>query len=219
MRILADLARGVRVLRFRHACVATKDGRLIDVSVTISPIRDADGPHRRRLEDRARHDPAAACRGGACATARRGCASRSSRRRSAIGNSISPGLAMQSFAAATTAVSATTSNCSAAGAMHTLLQSHTHAGRPRRRGRAAACDARARASGRLARRIPRALARRQVCTGSAPHGSLRLRDAHCAHMLRHRQRHHRSSKQAEQAAPDGRAAGGREPPDPGSQRA
>ncbi len=42
MRILADLTRGVRVPPFNTQRRA-KDGRLIDVSVTISPIRDADG--------------------------------------------------------------------------------------------------------------------------------------------------------------------------------
>jgi PAS domain S-box-containing protein len=42
MRILADLARGVRVPPFDTRRRA-KDGRLIDVSITISPIRDADG--------------------------------------------------------------------------------------------------------------------------------------------------------------------------------
>jgi PAS domain S-box-containing protein len=42
MRILADLARGQRVPAFDTVRRA-KDGRLIDVSVTISPIRDAAG--------------------------------------------------------------------------------------------------------------------------------------------------------------------------------
>ncbi len=42
MRILADLARGVKVMPF-DTVRRTKDGRAIDISVTISPIRDADG--------------------------------------------------------------------------------------------------------------------------------------------------------------------------------
>ena len=52
--ILERLRRGERVEHFETVRVA-KDGRRLDISLTISPVRDGGGPHHRRLEDRARH--------------------------------------------------------------------------------------------------------------------------------------------------------------------
>ena len=52
--ILAKLRRGERVDHFETVRVA-KDGRRLDISLTISPVRDATGTDHRRLEDRPRH--------------------------------------------------------------------------------------------------------------------------------------------------------------------
>ena len=62
--ILERLRRGERVEHFETVRVS-KDGRRIDISLTISPIRDDDGPRHRRVEDRPRHHRAEAGRGGA----------------------------------------------------------------------------------------------------------------------------------------------------------
>ena len=53
-QILARLRRGERVDHFETVRVR-KDGRQIEVSVTISPIRDSDRANHRRLQDRPRH--------------------------------------------------------------------------------------------------------------------------------------------------------------------
>ena len=50
--IIARIRDGVKVDHFQTVR-RTKDGRLVDVSLTVSPVRDAIGPGDRRLEDRA----------------------------------------------------------------------------------------------------------------------------------------------------------------------
>ena len=63
--ILARLRRGERVDHFETVRVA-KDGRRLDISLTISPVRDADGHDHRRVEGRPRHHrPEAGRRPGA----------------------------------------------------------------------------------------------------------------------------------------------------------
>ena len=78
--ILARLRRGERVEHFETVRVA-KDGRRIDISLTISPVRDARGPHHRRVEGRPRHHRAEAGREGPAARARPATGRRRRRRR------------------------------------------------------------------------------------------------------------------------------------------
>ena len=53
-KILGRIRRGEKVDHYQTRR-RRKDGTLIDVSLTVSPIRDADGPHRRGLEGRPGH--------------------------------------------------------------------------------------------------------------------------------------------------------------------
>jgi PAS domain S-box-containing protein len=57
--ILEHIGRGERVARY-ETVRRRKDGSLVDVSLTVSPIRDETGRNRRRLQDRARHHRAKA---------------------------------------------------------------------------------------------------------------------------------------------------------------
>ena len=63
MEILRRLRTGERIEHYETWRVS-KDGRRIDVSVTISPIRDAGGQDHRRLQDRTRHHGEKAGRNG-----------------------------------------------------------------------------------------------------------------------------------------------------------
>ena len=57
--ILARLRAGERIEHFETVRVR-KDGQLLEVSLTISPVRDSQGSDHWRLEDRARHHRATA---------------------------------------------------------------------------------------------------------------------------------------------------------------
>ena len=48
--ILGRIRRGEPIEHFETVRV-TKDGRLIDISLTVSPVRDGAGRHHRGLED------------------------------------------------------------------------------------------------------------------------------------------------------------------------
>ena len=60
--ILERIRRGERIDHY-ETIRRRKDGSLVEISLTVSPVRDADGPHRRCVEDRSRHHRAAACPG------------------------------------------------------------------------------------------------------------------------------------------------------------
>ena len=62
--ILERIRAGERVRNF-ETVRATKDGRLIDVALSISPIRDAAGHHRRRVGHRPGYHRATAGAAGA----------------------------------------------------------------------------------------------------------------------------------------------------------
>ena len=62
--ILARLRRGEYIEHYETVRL-TKDGRRIEVSLSISPIRDTSGRIDRRLEDHSRHHGAQGSRGGA----------------------------------------------------------------------------------------------------------------------------------------------------------
>ena len=62
--ILGRVRRGEKVDHYQTRR-RRKDGTIIDVSLTVSPIRDADRSDRRRLEDRPGHHPGEADRGRA----------------------------------------------------------------------------------------------------------------------------------------------------------
>ena len=57
--ILTRLRKGERVEHFETVRM-TKDGRRLDVALTISPVRDDSGADHRRVEDRPRHHDAEA---------------------------------------------------------------------------------------------------------------------------------------------------------------
>lgn len=71
--VLARIRRGEIVDHFETVRI-TKDGRLRNISLTVSPIRDGRRPHRGRLQDRSRYHRAQAHRGGANGAAGRGAA-------------------------------------------------------------------------------------------------------------------------------------------------
>ena len=57
--ILESIRRGEKVDHY-ETVRRRKDGSLVDISLTVSPIRDETGRIRRRLQDRARHHRAKA---------------------------------------------------------------------------------------------------------------------------------------------------------------
>ena len=64
--ILDQIARGDRLEHY-ETVRQRKDGRLINISLTVSPIR-CRRRHRRRFEDRPRHHRAQGLRGSAAAS-------------------------------------------------------------------------------------------------------------------------------------------------------
>jgi PAS domain S-box-containing protein len=89
MRILRTLSQGETVPTFDTVRV-TRDGRRLDMSITISPIRDDEGRVVGASKIARATSPASAASRTRCATATSACASRSRPRTSATGTWTSP---------------------------------------------------------------------------------------------------------------------------------